>query len=58
MDAPPVVRSGMDYQFVGFVFACIGAVMSVLYLGLGVLLLKAWRTRHSELAQSRTTHVE
>lgn len=25
----------MDYQLIGFVFACIGAVMSALYLVLG-----------------------
>lgn len=38
-----MVRSGMDYQMVGLVFACIGALMSVLYLGLGVSLLKVLR---------------
>jgi hypothetical protein len=27
---------GMDYQWMGFLFACVGATMSVLYLGLGV----------------------
>jgi hypothetical protein len=26
----------MDYQWMGFLFACVGATMSVLYLGLGV----------------------
>lgn len=38
----------MDYQLVGFVFACIGTVMSVLYLGLGVSLLKLFRKRQDE----------
>lgn len=43
----------MDYQFVGFVFACIGAVMSVLYFGLGVSLLKMYRKNHREPVKSR-----
>lgn len=48
----------MDYQFVGFVFACIGAVMSVLYFGLGVSLLKVFRKRHHETPVSRAADAE
>jgi hypothetical protein len=48
----------MDYQFVSFVFACVGAVMSVLYLGLGVSLLKVLRKRHDEAPVSRTADAE
>lgn len=50
---PPCYIPRMDYQFVGFVFACIGAVMSVLYFGLGVSLLKMHRKNHREPVRSR-----
>jgi hypothetical protein len=36
----------MDYQFVGFVFACIGAVVAVLYLVLGFNLLEFLKRQH------------
>ena len=43
---------------VGFVFACIGAAMSVLYLGLGVSLLRVLRKGHTESVKARTTDTE
>lgn len=43
---------------VGFVFACIGAAVSVLYLGLGVSPLKVLRKSPSETVKSRTTNTD
>jgi hypothetical protein len=49
----------MDYQFVGFVFACIGAVMSVLYFGLGVSTLNVMRKHHGRQGgSSRVTDAD
>lgn len=35
----------MDYQLIGFVFACIAVVMSVAYLGLGFSAVRLLRKR-------------
>lgn len=35
----------MDYQFLGFVFACIAVVMSLAYLGLGFSAVRFLRKR-------------
>ena len=38
----------MDYQFAGFVFACIGAVISLGHVGVAAVLLRKGRRRSAD----------